>query len=54
MSESAIEMAASEQVVLPVLTSLNHGNIDDAIARFAEEFTFKDRGSDWSSKTKGG
>jgi hypothetical protein len=44
MSESAIEMATSEQVVLPVLTCLNHGNIDDAIALFAEEFTFKDRG----------
>lgn len=44
MSEIAIGMATSEQVVLPVLTRLNHGNIDDAIARFAEEFTFKDRG----------
>jgi steroid delta-isomerase-like uncharacterized protein len=30
-------------VVLPVLTRLNNGNIDDAIARFAEEFTFNDR-----------
>ena len=45
MSEIAIEMAASEQVVLPVLTRLNHGNINDAIARFAEDLTFKDRGS---------
>jgi steroid delta-isomerase-like uncharacterized protein len=53
MSESAIEMAASEQVVLPVLTSLNHGNIDDAIARFAEEFTFKDRGIGLEFKNKG-
>jgi hypothetical protein len=44
MSEIAIEMPASEQVVLPVLTRLNHGNINDTIARFAEEFTFKDRG----------
>ena len=53
MSEIAIEMAASEQVVLPVLTSLNHGNIDDAIARFAEEFTFNDRGIGLEFKDKG-
>jgi steroid delta-isomerase-like uncharacterized protein len=44
MSEIAIEIAASEEVVLPVLTRLNNGNIDKAIAHFAEEFTFKDRG----------
>jgi len=27
-----------------VLTHLNNGEIDDAITRFAEEFTFKDHG----------
>jgi hypothetical protein len=53
MSEIAIEMAASEHVVLPVLTRLNHGNINDAIARFAEEFTFKDRGIGLEFKDKG-
>ena len=53
MSEIAIEMAASEQVVLPVLTRLNHGNINDAIARFAEEFTFNDRGIGLEFKDKG-
>ena len=53
MSEIAIEMAASEQVVLPVLTRLNHGNISDSIARFAEEFTFKDRGIGLEFKNKG-
>jgi pimeloyl-ACP methyl ester carboxylesterase len=37
-------MAASEEVVLPILTYLNNGEIDDSISRFAEEFTFKDRG----------
>ena len=52
MSEIAIEMAASEQVVLPVLKRLNHGNIDDAIACFAEEFTFKDRGIGLEFKDK--
>src|SRR5882724_2621800 len=53
MSEISIEMAASEQVVLPVLTRLNLGNISDAIARFAEEFTFKDRGIGLEFKDKG-
>ena len=53
MSEIAIEMAASEQVVLPVLTRLNHGNINDAITCFANEFTFKDRGIGLEFKDKG-
>ena len=53
MSESAFETATSEQVVLPVLTRLDNGNIDDAIARFAEEFTFKDRGIGLEFKNKG-
>jgi steroid delta-isomerase-like uncharacterized protein len=53
MSKVAIEMAASEEVVLPVLTHLNNGNIDDAINRFAEEFTFKDRGIGLEFKDKG-
>ena len=53
MSESAFETGTSEQVVLPVLTRLDNGNIDDAIARFAEEFTFKDRGIGLEFKDKG-
>jgi hypothetical protein len=52
MGEIAIEIAASEEVVLPVLTDLNNGNIDEAIARFAEEFTFKDRGIGLEFKDK--
>jgi steroid delta-isomerase-like uncharacterized protein len=52
MSEIAIGMAASEEVVLPVLTHLNNGEIDDSIARFAEEFTFKDRGIGLEFKDK--
>ena len=53
MSESAFETATSEQVVLPIATRLDNGNIDDAIARFAEEFTFKDRGIGLEFKDKG-
>ena len=52
MTEIAVEKATSEQVVLSVLTRLNHGNIDDAIARFAEEFAFKDRGIGLEFKDK--
>jgi steroid delta-isomerase-like uncharacterized protein len=44
MSEIPIGIAASEGVVLAVLTHLKNGKIDDAIARFAEEFRFKDHG----------
>jgi steroid delta-isomerase-like uncharacterized protein len=52
MSEIATETAVSEEVVLPVLTHLNHGNMVDAVARFAEEFTFKDRGIGLEFKEK--
>jgi steroid delta-isomerase-like uncharacterized protein len=52
MSKVATEMAASEEVVLPVLTRLSNGNIDDAVARFAEGFTFKDRGIGLEFKDK--
>jgi steroid delta-isomerase-like uncharacterized protein len=44
MSEITIRMAASEEVVLSVVTNLRNGKIGDAIARFADEFTFKDHG----------
>ena len=44
MSEIAIEMATSEEVVLTVLTHLNDGKIDDAIAGFSEQFRFEDHG----------
>jgi steroid delta-isomerase-like uncharacterized protein len=44
MSESPIGVADLESVVLTALTHLNSGEIDDAVARFAEEFTFKDYG----------
>ena len=44
MSEIPIGVAALEDVVLTVLTHLNNGEIDDVMARFAEEFAFKDHG----------
>ena len=44
MSEIAIEVATSGEVVLTVLTNLKSGRIDDAIDRFSEEFRFEDHG----------
>jgi len=49
---SEIGMAASEEVVLTVLTDLKNGKIDDAMARFAEEFRFKDHGMGLEFKDK--
>jgi len=44
MCEVSRQMAASEEVVLNALTNLKNGKIENAIARFAEEFRFKDHG----------
>jgi SnoaL-like polyketide cyclase len=52
MSGIPIGMAASEGVVLTVLTDLKNGKIEDAIARFAEEFRFKDHGIGLEFKDK--
>jgi hypothetical protein len=45
MNAIAIERNATEDVVLNVLTNLRNGEINDAVAPFAEKFTFKDRGT---------
>ena len=44
MTHVQAETAAQSEVVLTVLTHLNNGKIKDAIARFAENFHFNDRG----------
>ena len=44
VSESAIVKAASEGVVLTVLSQLKNGKVEEALADFAEEFRFKDHG----------
>jgi SnoaL-like polyketide cyclase len=44
VSESAIVKAASEGVVLTVLSQLKNGKVEEALAGFAEEFRFKDHG----------
>jgi hypothetical protein len=52
MSEIPVGMAALEGAVLTVLTDLKNGKIDDATARFAEEFRFKDHGIGLEFKDK--
>lgn len=52
MSEILIGKAASEGLVLTVLTDLKNGKIDEAIAGFAEEFRFKDQGIGLEFKDK--
>ena len=44
MSELGIATAASEKTVLAVISHLNEGNIEDAVALFADQFSFKDHG----------
>jgi hypothetical protein len=44
MVEMLIRVEALEGVVSTVLEQVKNGRIDDAIARFAEEFSFKDHG----------
>src|SRR5262249_61077487 len=44
LSESAIVKAASEGVVLTVLSQLKNGKVEEALAGFDEEFRFKDHG----------
>jgi SnoaL-like polyketide cyclase len=52
MSEIAIGNGDSESVVLAALTYLKNGKIGDAIACFAEGFTFKDHGMGLEFKDK--
>jgi hypothetical protein len=52
MVEMLVGMEALEGVVLTVLERLRNGKIEDAIACFAEEFSFKDHGVDLEFKNK--
>jgi steroid delta-isomerase-like uncharacterized protein len=52
MSEFGIETAASEKLVLGVTSYLNEGNIEDAVAQFADQFSFNDHGIRLEFNTK--
>ena len=52
MSELGIATAATDKIVLAVISHLNEGNIDDAVALFADQFSFKDHGIQLEFNTK--
>jgi steroid delta-isomerase-like uncharacterized protein len=52
MSQVASQVATSEAVILEVLTHLRSGQIGEATARFADEFSFKDHGIGLEFKDK--
>ena len=45
MNEVGIATAAPEKMVLAVISHLNKGEVDDALALFADQFSFKDHGT---------
>ena len=52
MSELGVATAASDNIVLAVVSHLNEGNIEDALALFADQFSFKDHGIRLEFNTK--
>jgi hypothetical protein len=52
MSEIGIATAATDKIVLGVISHLNEGNIQDAVALFADQFSFNDQGIRLEFKTK--
>ena len=52
MSALGIATAASDRLVLVVISHLNEGNIEDAVALFADQFSFKDHGIRLEFNTK--
>jgi steroid delta-isomerase-like uncharacterized protein len=52
MSELGIATAAADKLVLAVIAHLNEGNIEDAVALFAHQFSFKDHGIRLEFNTK--
>ena len=53
MSELGIATAASDKIVLAVISHMNEGNISDAVAMFADQFSFKDHGIQIEFQHKG-
>jgi steroid delta-isomerase-like uncharacterized protein len=52
MSEVGLATAASDKIALAVISHLNEGNIDEAVALFADQFSFKDHGIRLEFNTK--
>src|SRR5215472_1136371 len=52
MSEIGIATPATDRIVLAVISHLNEGNIEDAVALFADQFSFQDHGIQLEFNTK--
>ena len=52
MSEIGIATMATDKIVLAVISHLNEGNIEDAVALFADQFSFNDQGIRLEFNTK--
>ena len=52
MSDLAITTAAPDKIVQVVISHLNEGNMEDAVAFFADQFSFKDHGIRLEFNTK--
>jgi steroid delta-isomerase-like uncharacterized protein len=52
MSELGIATTASDKIVLAVISHLNEDNIEDAVALFADQLSFKDHGLRLEFNTK--
>ncbi|HTG52976.1 MAG TPA: nuclear transport factor 2 family protein [Candidatus Tectomicrobia bacterium] len=52
MNEVGIATAAPEKMVLAVISHLNKGEIDDALALFGDQFSFKDHGIELEFNSK--
>src|SRR5215468_8157777 len=52
MSELGIATAARDKIVLAVISHLNEGYIEDAVAIFADQFSFQDHGIRLEFNTK--
>ena len=52
MSERGIAIATTDKIVLAVISHLNEAKIEDAVAIFADQFSFKDHGIQLEFNTK--
>jgi|SRR5215467_5019078 len=52
MSELGNATAATDKIVMAVISHLNEGNIEDAVAMFDDQFSFKDQGIQLEFNTK--
>ena len=52
MIDLGIATVATDKIVLAVISHLNEGDIEDAVAPFADQFNFKDHGTQLEFNTR--